>query len=66
MPERKLSREQKLQIENIKAEWMTEIEKIPELPLSERKLILDGGGGPYRDLELKYKKKIRDVIEASE
>jgi len=37
---------------------------LPELPRGRE--VLDGGGGRYRDLEIKYRKRIMEVMEASE
>lgn len=66
MPEKNLSPEQKKKIDEIKAEWMEEVKKIPETHQDRGKPVLDGGGGPYRKLELKYMKQIKEIVEASE
>ena len=64
MSERSLTETQQTKIEEIKREWIAEIEKLPELPKGRE--VLDGGGGRYRDLEIKYHKRIMEVMEASE
>jgi len=64
MSERSLTETQQTKIEEIKREWIAEIEKLTELPGGRE--VLDGGGGRYRDLEIKYRKRIMEVMEASE
>ena len=64
MSERSLTETQQTKIEEIKREWIAEIEKLTELPGGSE--VLDGGGGRYRDLEIKYRKRIMEVMEASD
>ena len=64
MSERSLTKTQQTKIEEIKREWIAEIEKLPELPGG--MAVLDDGGGRYRDLEIKYRKRIMEVMEASD
>lgn len=58
---KRLSEKQLKMIDAIKEKWMAEIEALPDVPYEGARL--DGGGGRYREIEKKYVKMIREIME---
>lgn len=63
MSEKNMTKKQKEMIESIKKEWINEIKNLPEI--SYKSSCLDGGGGRYREIEKKYKERIKRIMEES-
>lgn len=61
MNEKKLTEDQKKRIKAIETEWMTEVSKIPEKPLTKWPDI--SRNEPYKRLEKKYLPQIRAIYE---
>lgn len=63
MSEQKLSKEKEKQIEALKAEWGEKIMEIPE----DEKIYFNNDlvMKPYDDLEVEYRKKIKEVLESN-
>jgi len=66
MSEKQLTQKQKNRIEQLKEEWLAEAEPYLNNPVRNR-AVLDGPNSTaLAQIQIKYKKKIKEVMEASE
>jgi len=57
-----MTESQKMQIEEIKKEWIHEVEQLPPINLSPN-CLNNNANQPRLEIEKKYKEKIRQVME---